>query len=93
MIRSIILCAAIIAVAPLAHGQTKTEKKLNEASITLTQAIEIAEKETGGVAFEAEIERNSFNVEYEVELLVEGKKYEVTIDAKTSEIISVREDK
>ncbi len=93
MIRSVILCAAIVAVAPLAQGQTKTEKKLNEASITLIQAIEIAEKETGGVAFEAEIERNSFNVEYEVELLVSGKKYEVTIDAKTSEVISVREDK
>lgn len=93
MIKSIILCTAIIAVVPFAQAQTKTEKKLAEASITLKQAIDIAEKETGGTAFEAEIERNSFNVEYEVELMVSGQKYEVTIDAKTSEVISVREDK
>lgn len=93
MIKSLILCAAIIAVVPYTHAQSKTEKKLSEASITLQQAIDIAEKETGGVAYEAEIERNSFNVEYEVELMVSGKKYEVAIDAKTSEVISVREDK
>lgn len=93
MIKPIILCTAIIAVIPFAQAQTKTEKKLAEASITLQQAIDIAEKETGGIAYEAEIERNSFNVEYEIELLVSGKKYEVTIDAKTAEVISAREDK
>lgn len=99
MIKSIAKTATVVlavgAVSLPAIAGSKVAEKLENAKITLQQAIDLAEKETGGRAYEAEIEKNSFNIEYEVDVFVvaEGKRYEVSIDAKTGEVLSVREDK
>lgn len=90
---TVVIAASILAVP--AFAGSKVAEKLDSAKISLSQAIEVAEKETGGRAYEADLEKNSFNSEYEVDVYVaaEGKRYEVSIDAKTGEVISVREDR
>ncbi len=90
---TIVLAASVLTVP--AFAGSKVAEKLENAKITLQQAIDLAEKETGGRAYEAEIEKNSFNVEYEVDVYVvaEGKRFEVSVDAKTGEVLSVREDR
>jgi len=73
--------------------KAKIRKALDQAQITMTQAIEIAlKKVAGGKAFEAELEMDDGQVTYEVEIVVSGKVWEVEIDAATSEVLSQGED-
>jgi hypothetical protein len=53
------------------------------AQLTLVQAIQAAEKATGGVAVEVEYELEDDGLEIEVEVLVDGKMKEVEFDAMT----------
>ncbi len=99
MFKSIAQTATIILAASAftlpAFAGSKVAEKLENAKITLQQAIDLAEKETGGRAYEAEMEKNSFNIEYEVDVYVvaDNKRFEVSVDAKTGEVLSVREDR
>lgn len=70
----------------------KLAKKLAAATIRLQDAINAAEQATGGRAYEAKLEKNSFGVEYEVEVLAEGQKLEVSVDAQTAKVMSIRKD-
>lgn len=65
----------------------------NRTPITMQQAINIAERRTGGRATEVELEnkgkRNSY---YEVETKRGSREYEVKIDAYTGRILEVEID-
>lgn len=67
-------------------------RALSEAKLSLIEAIEIAQKDQDGIAFEAGIDDDSFRSEFDVSIVREGRIYDVEIDAKTGEVLSVRED-
>ena len=87
------LAAVVLALSANVLADKKIEKRLQSANISLTEAIAIAEDATQGTAYEAELEKNSFEPEYEVEVYANGSTYDVTINAVTSEVIRIREDK
>lgn len=68
-------------------------RMLDEAKISLTQAIEVAEKHHNGRAFEAELDHDRFVPVYEVKVVAEGKVYKVDIDGVSGEIRKVKEKK
>lgn len=93
MLNKMISVAVLTVAATNVHAD-KEALKLQETDISLTQAIEIAEKHVEGRAYEAELDKNSFGLEYEIDLIKEGTehpmKIEVTIDAKSGEVLNQR---
>lgn len=78
----------------IAGGGDKEEKAaLASASITLSDAIAVAEKEVGGKAFEAEVEDKRGGVfYYEVEVVMpDGGEKKVLIDMDTGEVVKVKD--
>ena len=91
-IRSMLLAGILLVAPPLALAGEKLAQKLAAASVRLQDAIDAAEQATGGRAYEAKLEKNSFGVEYEVEVLAEGQKLEVSVDAQTAKVLGIRKD-
>lgn len=65
---------------------------LAETKITLTQAIAAAERHQGGQAYEAKVDDDSFKPEYEVDVVKDGRVYEVRVDGVSGAVIGARED-
>ncbi len=90
--------AAMLAMSPVLASDLAEIQATKDASVSLVQAIQAAEKEhNGGRAMQAEIEakRRSDRAEvfYEVKVLAgDGKVFDVIVDAKTGRVISSRED-
>jgi len=74
-----------------AYAKEKPYNRLDEVSITLVEAIGIAENRLGGRAYEAELENNRFHLEYEVKIVDGEKRYKVSIDGLTGEVKKIRE--
>jgi uncharacterized membrane protein YkoI len=90
---SILLVAASgLALSGVAVADRDDIRLLSETKITLVEAIEIAEAHQGGVAYDAKLDDDSFTPEYEIDLVVEDRIYEVTVDGVTGEIRKVKED-
>jgi uncharacterized membrane protein YkoI len=89
---STFLAVVLLSAPPLVLASEKLEQKLAAATVRLQDAINAAEQATGGRAYEAKLEKNSFGVEYEVEVLAEGKKLEVSVDAQTAKVMGIRKD-
>ncbi|WP_084419840.1 PepSY domain-containing protein [Henriciella litoralis] len=81
------------ATAGLAMADIEDARALSEATISLTDAIAAAETHTGGTAYEAQIEDDSFSPEFEVGIVADNLIYEVRVDGNTGEVISAREDR
>ena len=64
-------------------------KLFSQAKITLTEAIKAAEQKTGGKAMEAEVDDQSNTVQFEIEILKDGKIHEVMIDGITGKVLKV----
>ncbi|MDD5320751.1 MAG: PepSY domain-containing protein [Methylococcales bacterium] len=78
-------------------GESKDEeakelKLFSMAKITLIEAIKAAEHKTGGKAMEAEVDDESNSVQFEVEILKDGKIHEVIVDGKTGKVLKVSLD-
>lgn len=71
----------------------KDLRLLDEAKISLTAAIEIAEKHVGGKAIEADLDRENGKAVYDVSVIKAQKEYDVRLDAVTGEVLRVKEDK
>jgi|GEM_PF-4945310 len=89
---SAILAISLLVAPPFALASEKLAKKLATATVRLQDAINAAEQATGGRAYEAKLEKNSFGVEYEVEVLADGQKLEVSVDAQTAKVLGIRKD-
>lgn len=74
-----------------ASADSNDLEMLKKAKISLIRAIEIAQNDRGGQAYDAEIEDDSFNPEFEVKVTSSGKKLKYTIDGVSGEIIRVKE--
>lgn len=62
--------------------------RADEAKLSITEALQIAEKEVGGNVTEIDLDRVHGELIYEVEVETKsGKEYDLDIDAKTGDII------
>jgi len=85
--------AANVAQAGESKEKEANELKLfSQARISLTEAIKAAEQETGGKAMEAEVDDESNTVQFEIEILKDGKIHEVMVDGKTGKVLKVSLD-
>ena len=67
--------------------------QLQQAGISLRQAVSAAVAKTGGVAKEAEWENENGQSYYKVETIANGQEYDVKIDAQNGSVISAQMDK
>lgn len=92
-----IVLAAICSTTVLAAGHVLADKEdreaLMNAKISLVEAIQAAEGVNGGKAYDAGIDDDSFEPEYEVSISRENRSYEVRINGVTGEVIGEREDR
>lgn len=91
-VNAVFFAVVLLTTPGLALASEKLAKKLAAATVRLQDAINAAEQATGGRAYEAKLEKNSFGVEYEVEVLADGQKLEVSVDAQTAKVMSIRKD-
>lgn len=89
--------AALVVTTAMAPAIVSAEdaseiKALTEAKISLTQAIEAAEKHQGGQALDASIDDDSFTPTFEVSVVKDGKVYDVRVDGVKGTVIGARED-
>ena len=89
---TIVIAAIAAAASAVAFADRDDALRLAETQITLIQAIEIAEAHQGGRAFEATLDDDSFTPEYEVDVAVDDRIYEITVDGVSGEVRRVRED-
>ena len=92
------LCATVIMagismnLAQASESKEKEAKELqlfSQAKISLTDAIKAAEHKTGGKAMEAEVDDESSTVQFEIEVLKDGKVHEVKVDGITGKVLKV----
>jgi len=63
---------------------------VQQVKINLTQAINVAESHAGGKAVSAELDDDT--PVYDVEVLKDGKFFEVKVDALTGKVLSMHQD-
>lgn len=82
-----------LALADESKGDEARELQLfSQAKISLTEAIKAAEQKTGGKALEAEVDEDSNTVQFEVEVVKDGRIHEVMVDGKTGDVLQVSLD-
>lgn len=91
------IIAASILMLPLmvsaAHADRDSVRAMQDAKISLIEAIQAAEKDQQGKAFDASIDDDSFRPSYEVSVIkADGKIFDVQVDAVDGKIIGARED-
>lgn len=92
--RNSILASCVFALAVLLGGASKAAaadtsevQALARAKLSLTQAIEAAEREGDGKAIEAEFDADSGRSRYDVKVLGRDKLVEYTLDADTGKVL------
>jgi len=89
---ALIMTGAAVNPVQAADSKEKEAKELqlfSQAKITLSEAIKAAEHKTGGKAMEAEVDDESSTVQFEIEILKDGKVHEVKVDGKTGKVLKV----
>ncbi|MFQ5715688.1 MAG: PepSY domain-containing protein [Nitrospinales bacterium] len=76
-----------------ASDASEDAQALSAAKVGIRAAITIAENHVGGKAYEAELETEKGKTLYEVEVIKNGKEFEVTIDPVTGMVLSSEEEK
>jgi uncharacterized membrane protein YkoI len=95
MFAMLIMTGAVANVAEAGESKEKEAKELalfSQAKISLTEAIKIAEQNVGGKAMEAELDDESNTIQFEIEILKDGKIHEVKVDGKTGKVLKVSLD-
>lgn len=96
MLAIVIVSGIAVNMAEAGDSQENDSKELklfSMAKISLIDAIKAAEQNTGGKAMEAEVNDESNTAEFEVEILKDGKVYEVMVDGITGKVLKVALDK
>ncbi|NQV94950.1 MAG: PepSY domain-containing protein [Sphingomonadales bacterium] len=65
-------------------------KALATSPVTLSQAIDAAESNTGGRAIKAKMKDRYGSMYYDVALIVEGSKKRVAVDSATAKVVAVK---
>jgi uncharacterized membrane protein YkoI len=92
---TIIMTGTAVNMAQAGESKEKEAKELklfSQAKISLTEAIKAAEQKVGGKAMEAEVDEESNAVQFEIEVLKDGKIHEVKVDGKTGKVLKVSLD-
>lgn len=87
-----VIMAGTANLAQASESKEKEAKELqlfSQAKITLTDAIKAAEHKTGGKAMEAEVDDESSTIQFEVEILKDGKVHDVMVDGITGKVLKV----
>lgn len=94
-IKYITACAAIsgLLLSGIALADKNEAQRLTETKISLTEAIAIAEKNQGGQAYDASLDDDGLGLNYEVDVVVGDKTFEVEVDAVSGEVGKVKEDR
>jgi uncharacterized membrane protein YkoI len=83
-----------VSVATAAYASDLDDiRAVEDARITLVQAIEAALSEHGGVAIEASFDDDHFEPTIEVEVLRDGRTYKVWVNAVDGTVTGAREDR
>lgn len=87
----LILTGGIVGVAV---ADTKDKQAITEApTVSMIQAIEIANTQVPGIVLEAELENEDDTNIYEIEIVkADGVEMEVEINAESGEVLAVEED-
>ena len=91
----VIITGTAVNVAQAGESKDKEAKELklfSQAKITLSEAIKAAEHKTGGKAMEAEVDDESNTVQFEVEIVKDGKIHDVLVDGITGKVLKVSLD-
>jgi|GEM_PF-540041 len=86
------IAANAVQPAELKGKEAKELQLFRLAKISLSEAIEVAEQKVGGEAVEAELDDESDAVQFEVEVLKDGKIHKVMVDGETGHILKVSLD-
>lgn len=92
LLATVIMAGTVVNLAQAGESKEKEAKEIqlfNQAKITLSEAIKAAEQKTGGKAMEAEVDDESDSVQFEIEILKDGKIHEVKVDGKTGKALKV----
>lgn len=92
MLALVMATGAAVNLAQASESKEDEAKELrlfSEAQITLQDAIKAAEQKTGGKAMQAELKDESNTVQFEIEIVKEGKVYEAIVDGKTGQVLNV----
>ena len=95
LLAMIIMSGTAVNVAQAGESKDEEAKELqlfSQAKISLHDAIKAAEQKTGGKAMEAELNDESDTVQFEIEVLKDGKIHEVMVDGKTGHVLKVSLD-
>ena len=89
---TVIMTGTAVNMAQASESKEKEAKELqlfSQAKISLTDAIKAAEHKTGGKAMEAEVDDESSTIQFEIEILKDGKVQEVMVDGITGKVLKV----
>jgi len=96
LLKTLFVIVAIAGTAVnLAQASDSKEKEAKElvlfsqAKINLIDAIKAAEHKTGGKAMEVEVNDESNTVQFEIEVIKDGKVHEVMVDGITGKVLKV----
>lgn len=88
----IVMIGAAVNLAQAGDSKGKEAKELqlfSLAKISLSEAIKAAEQKTGGRAMEAEVDDEATAVQFEIDVLIDGKVHEVIVDGTTGKVLKV----
>ncbi|WP_019866048.1 PepSY domain-containing protein [Methylovulum miyakonense] len=74
------------------HDDGKNLQMFSQAKISLAEAIKAAEQKTGGKALEAELDDEAKTLQFEVEIVKDGKIHEVMVDGNTGQVLKAALD-
>jgi uncharacterized membrane protein YkoI len=96
-IKVVFFVGALSTVGAGAYASKTVENdalSINQAGISLTQAVQAAEQQLHGKAVKAEFEQSKkHGWIYDVEVVADNKTYEVAVDATKGTILAAQEDK
>lgn len=92
MVIMTVTAANVVQAAESKDNEAKELQLFSRAKISLSEAIKAAELKTGGKALEAELDEESKTVQFEVEILKDGKIHKVMVDGETGHVLKVSLD-
>lgn len=81
-----------VSMPMMAYADHHEAELLAKAKVSLVEAIQAAEKSVGGKAYDASLDDDATSPEYEVNVMKDGKSFDVRVNGGDGSVISSRED-